>query len=222
MNPTDLNYSISLKRSLFVSLLMMLTFAYLSFKSYGENVPPKKPFSTFPKQISQWSGKEGFFDQKIYKILGVDDSTLISYRSPDGKEIQLYVGFYQSQREGDLIHSPKNCMPGSGWNIIHSTIEDLGLPEDQTKKIKVIKLILEKGNYKQVVLYWFQSRGRFISSEYWQKIYLVWDSIFKNRTDGSFVRLIAPVGEKGLAYTNAYLKSFAVELIPLLKEYIPG
>jgi len=85
----------------------------------------------------------------------------------------------------------------------------------------VIKLIIEKGMYKQVMLYWFQSRGRFISSEYWQKIYLVWDAIFKKRTDGSFIRLIAPVQSGDIESTTGYLKMFAENLIPILGEYLP-
>ncbi len=189
---------------------------------HGESMQAKKKFSTFPKQVGAWIGKESFFEQKIYDKLGVDDSVLISYKSNDTREVQLYVGYYESQREGDLIHSPKNCMPGSGWNITDTSLEEIIIPGNKTKKIKAIKLILEKGINKQVVLYWFQSRGRFIASEYWQKIYLVWDAIFKNRTDGSFVRLIAPVNDKGVESATDHLKSFAVAVIPILNEYIPG
>ena len=213
---------ISMKRIIIASSLMVLTFIFLSFMSHGRDIPSKKPFSTFPKKIGEWIGQESFFDQKIYEILGVEDSVLISYRDPEGKEVQLYVGYYDSQREGDLIHSPKHCMPGAGWEITQTSLEEMTLPGSKRKTIKVIKLILEKGIHKQVVLYWFQSRGRFISSEYLQKIYLVWDAIFKNRTDGSFVRLIAPVHTKGMDYTLNYLKAFAQQLIPVLEEYIPG
>jgi len=214
--------TISIKRAIVLSLLMISTFIYLWFMSHGESVQAKKKFSTFPKQVEAWIGKESFFDQKIYDKLGVDDSVLISYRSNDNREVQLYIGYYESQREGDLIHSPKHCMPGSGWNITDTSLEEIIIPGNKTKKIKAIKLILEKGINKQVVLYWFQSRGRFIASEYWQKIYLVWDAIFKNRTDGSFVRLITSVNDKGVESATESLKSFAVAVIPILNEYIPG
>jgi len=214
--------TISIKRAIVLSLLMISTFIYLWFMSHGESVQAKKKFSTFPKQVEAWIGKESFFDQKIYDKLGVDDSVLIYYRSNDNREVQLYIGYYESQREGDLIHSPKHCMPGSGWNITDTSLEEIIIPGNKTKKIKAIKLILEKGINKQVVLYWFQSRGRFIASEYWQKIYLVWDAIFKNRTDGSFVRLITSVNDKGVESATESLKSFAVAVIPILNEYIPG
>ena len=163
------------KRTFIASAIMILAMVCLTYMSHGENIHPNKPFSTFPKTIGEWIGKEGRFDEKIYEILGVDDSFLGNYMTPDGSQIQLYVGFYQSQQEGDLIHSPKHCMPGAGWSITRTSFEELNIPNSNPGKIKTIKLLLEKGSQKQIVLYWFQSRGRFISSEYMQKIYLVID-----------------------------------------------
>ncbi|ACN15076.1 hypothetical protein HRM2_19750 [Desulforapulum autotrophicum HRM2] len=172
--------------------------------------------------IGPWTGTTSTFDQKVYDILGVEDSILASYETPDGRDVQLYVGFYQSQKEGDLIHSPKNCMPGSGWNILRSSIEPVDVGQNNNgKNINVIKLILVKDSQKQVVLYWFQSRGRIISSEYMQKIWLVIDSITKHRTDGSFVRLISPVVENE-DKTLEILKDFTKQIYPYLNEYIPS
>ncbi len=133
--------------------------------------------------------------------------------------VNLYVGFYQSQKEGDIIHSPKNCMPGAGWNIIDTSIESVQI--DHGKSVKVIRLLLEKGTEKQLVLYWFQSRGRIISSEYAQKIWLVVDSITRQRTDGSFVRLISTVKGNEKRTLNR-LKDFANIIFPILNEYIPS
>jgi len=189
--------------------------------SHVEDIKPNEPFSTFPKQIGQWIGKEEYLDEEIYDILGVDDSFLCNYKTSDGRQVHLYIGFYRSQREGDLIHSPKNCMPGAGWSIIGTSLEELIIPNHNPEKIRLIKLLLQKGAQRQVVLYWFQSRGRFIASEYMQKIYLVIDSIVKHRTDGSFVRLIAPVVGGNEEKTVKDLKRFAKLLIPVLQEYIP-
>lgn len=113
-------------------------------------------------------------------------------------------------------------MPGSGWNIIRTSLEELIIPNTNPGKIQVIKLILEKGDQRQVVLYRFQSRGRFIASEYMQKIYLVIDSITRHRTDGSFVRLIAPICDGDEEKTSEYMKNFATLLLPILQEYIPS
>ncbi len=212
----------SIKNTIIIIAIMLCTLVFLRYVNRSENIKANKPFSTFPKKIGEWQGTEGRFDKKVYDVLGVDDSFLGEYTTPDGRYVQLYVGFYQSQKEGDLIHSPKNCLPGSGWNITKTSIIKLDVPGNKPSKINVIKLDISNGGEKQVVLYWFQSRGRFISSEYWQKIYLVIDSITKHRTDGSFVRLIAPVVNGNEEKTISNLKDFARLLIPVLEEYLPS
>jgi EpsI family protein len=212
----------SLKSTIIIISIMIFTMVFLKYVNYSEDIEPNKPFSTFPRQIGEWKGTEDKFEQKIYNELGVDDSFLGHFQASDNRYVQFYVGFYQSQREGDLIHSPKNCMPGGGWNITDTSIEELKIPGNSPSKIDVIKLDLEKGREKQIVLYWFQSRGRFISSEYWQKIYLVFDSIIKRRTDGSFIRLIAPVINGNEEKALKDLKNFAIEVVPILQEYLPG
>lgn len=212
----------SFTRILIASTVMILTMFCLRYLSHAENVKPNKPFSSFPKQIGEWVGREARFDERIYAKLGVDDSFLGHYRTSDGHQVELYIGFYQSQREGDLIHSPKNCMPGAGWNIVSTSVEKITIPNNKPQKIKVIKLTLRKGSKRRVALYWFQSRGRFISSEYMQKIYLVIDSITRHRTDGSFVRLISSVIDGDERKTENDLKDFAKLLIPILQEYIPS
>ena len=208
------------KNTTIATSIMVLTFGLLTYLSNPEIIAAKKPLSTFPSQIGQWTGVEERFDEKIYQVLGVDDSFYANYRAPDEPGINLYVGFYESQREGELIHSPKNCMPGGGWNIIETAIEPLRLDPASTEH-KVIKLVLQKGKSKQISLYWYQSRGRIISSEYTQKIYLVWDAMTRNRTDGSFVRLIAPVTNSE-EQTLVTLKKFARDLFPILQDYIPS
>jgi len=212
----------SFKRTLIASGLLLFTLVCLRYLSHSENIPPHKPFSTFPTEIGEWLGKEERFEKKIYDLLGVDDSFLCSYRTSDSRQADLYVGFYRSQREGELIHSPMHCMPGGGWNIIGTSIEELTAPGTKSGKIKVVRLTIEKGAQKQIVLYWYQSRGRFVVSEYMEKIYLFADSITKQRTDGSLVRLMTPVVNGGEEKALKTLKDFAGLLIPVLQEYIPS
>jgi EpsI family protein len=208
------------KRTITIIIIFLITAAVTGFVSHSERIQPNKPFSEFPLEIDQWKGQKGELDQEVYNILGVEDYILANYRKTSGERVNLYVGFYQSQKEGDIIHSPKNCMPGAGWKITDTSIETIKL-DDSQKTINVIKLLLQKGMEKQVVLYWFQSRGRIIASEYMQKIWLVVDSVIKRRTDGSFVRLISPVTvdeEK----TLQVLKEFAQKIYPVLNEHIPS
>jgi EpsI family protein len=212
----------SFNRTIIVSALMLFTMLVLAKASQVENIHSNRPFSTFPKQIGNWSGTEQRFDQKIYDALGVDDSFLATYDDSNGRQVSLYIGFYQSQKKGELIHSPKLCMPGSGWNIIHTSILELNVPKANPGRLKIIKLIVQKGAEKQVAFYWYQSRGRLITSEYMQKIYLVIDSIFRNRTDGSFIRLMAPVKNSDFDATTQYLMDFTSLVYPILSEFIPS
>ncbi|OGR56335.1 MAG: EpsI family protein [Desulfobacula sp. RIFOXYB2_FULL_45_6] len=207
-------------KTLITLAILLIAAAMTFFAGQTERIAPNKPFSEFPLEIDDWKGVTSELDEVVYNILGVEDYILANYRKPSGEMVNLYVGFYQSQKEGDIIHSPKNCMPGAGWNITKTGIETL--PLDNTgKSMKVIKLLLQKGQEKQIVLYWFQSRGRIISSEYMEKVWLVLDSIFRHRTDGSFVRLITPVVKDETASVNL-LKEFAQKAFPYLNEHIPN
>ena len=210
-----------LKQTLIASAVMLASALLMQYATQSESVPPSRPLSEFPLRIDSWVGNPERFDDRVYQVLGVDDTFLATYRNPDRAWIQLYVGFYRSQREGDLIHSPKNCMPGGGWSIVDTSVEPVAVPS-RDAPIEAVKLILEKGAHRQVVLYWFQSRGRFIASEYLQKVYLVIDSITRHRTDGSFVRLIAPVDPRGEEAALNTLKSFAAEIVPTLETYLPA
>ena len=208
------------KHTVIAAAVMLCGVLLTQFVGHGKDVPPYRPLSEFPNRIAGWEGREDRFDQQIYDVLGVDDSYLADYRTSEGRLVQLYIGYYQSQREGEIIHSPKNCMPGAGWKIVENKVLEF-VPKGASESAKVIQLILENSGRKQAMLYWFQSRGRIISSEYWQKIYLVVDSVFRQRTDGSFVRLIAPISEKGETEAFQDLTEFASHLMPVLGEFIP-
>ena len=202
-----------------VLVIMGMTLGLTSMASHSELIQPNKSFNSFPMEIDTWKGTRAQLDAEVYNILGVEDYVLADYfRGLD--KVNFYLGFYQSQREGDLIHSPKNCIPGAGWSISQTRTEVLGT-NSQGKTTKVIYMLVERGTKKQIVLYWFQSRGRIIASEYMQKFWLVWDSIFRRRTDGAFVRLIAPVIHTE-ADTLGVLKEFARVIHPHLKEFLPS
>ncbi len=133
--------------------------------------------------------------------------------------VWLYVGFYQSQRTGATYHSPKNCLPGAGWQFMKSDIIPLAMP-DQTS-ISVNKVLIQKGLEKQVILYWYHDRGRVIASEYWAKGYLVWDAMTKNRSDGSLVRISVPVKDGTVEEAFDQGVVFLHDLWPKLLEFMP-
>lgn len=208
----------SYSRTILIVLIMTATWGLTLWAGNTEDILPVASFERFPVQIGSWQGIRGELDPEVYNVLGVEDYVLANFRKPPFPAVNLYIGFYQSQRQGDIIHSPRNCLPGAGWRIARSDTEVLSLGSGTAQ---VARLFLEKGAEKQVVLYWFQSRGRIISSEYMQKIWLVIDAVTRHRTDGSFVRLIAPV-VRTEQETLDLLRDFARQLHPHLEQYIPS
>lgn len=186
-------------------------------------IPIKKPLEFFPRKIGNWSFCERvIFSDNVSTLLGVDDYIQFKYISPENKKIDLYVSYFSSQKEGKGFHSPKNCMPGAGWDIVRCEPTKLRIDHSKPITIEINKMIIQKGSEQAIVFYWFQSRGRFISSEYMQKIYLVLDSILKHRTDGSFVRIMTSIdsGEMEQEAVDSLLE-FTEQVICFLREYIP-
>jgi len=186
-----------------------------------EQPPVRQRFADFPMQIGPWRGvQEPPFEKKILDVLGLDDYLTRTYfldRTPIG----IYIGFWDSQRQGDTIHSPANCLPGSGWEPVSRTVISLNDPTGRPSPIN--RYIIQKGIDRQMVLYWYQSHGRIVASEYWGKFYLISDAMRLNRTDGALVRLIAAVGNRpnAEAATEQALLRFAGDLMPALPAYLP-
>ena len=208
------------KRIVILVITLIFTAGLTQFVSHSENITLNKSFEEFPLQFDEWHGKKDELDDRVYNILGVEDYLLANYKNNTNDLVNVYVGFYQSQKEGDIIHSPKNCLPGAGWKIERTDFHFVDVSEN-SDAIRVIKLFLKKGAQRQIVFYWFQSRGRIISSEYMQKIWLIFDSITRHRTDGSFVRLISPI-KRDEQTTISVLEKFTKELYPILTEHIPS
>jgi EpsI family protein len=148
--------------------------------------------------------------------------------------VGLYVGYYHSQRQGDTMHSPLNCLPGAGWQPMKRERLTMEVPAGAasratatatgTKPITVNRLVIQKGLDRQVVMYWYQSHGRVVASEYWGKIYTVADSIRLGRTDAAMIRLVSPVQGTELgaeAAAERAVTEFAREMFPLLERYLP-
>ena len=131
----------------------------------SETVPIRTSFAGFPMQIGEWRGvQEPPFDPDVLRVLGVSDYLTRAYFRPDKAGVGLYIGYWESQREGDTIHSPLNCLPGSGWDPVSKTTIEVpnGIGDD---RIAVNRYIVRKGLESQVILYWYQSHGNVVASE---------------------------------------------------------
>jgi EpsI family protein len=214
-----------LTRAITLCVLLGATTVFLANARKAEVTVERELFATFPMDIGRWRAvNDPPLDEDIVKVLGVDDYLSRVYHRDDGAQIGLYMGFYGSQRQGDTIHSPLNCLPGAGWEPVTQGRQQITNVDGNGRDITVNRYIVRKGLDRQLVLYWYQSHGRVVASEYTGKLYLIHDAIRMNRTDGSMVRVIAPIpfdakddGEAAARLAEGFVR----ELFPRLPAYLP-
>jgi EpsI family protein len=186
--------------------------------SHGEPILPSHPLSSIPMQFGDWHGNDEHMQEGAVEMLGVSDWILRTYRNPSQPPIAVYVGFHSSQRTGASIHSPKNCLPGAGWQPVENRTIELRGPNGTMVPANLY--VIQKGNSKQVVIYWYQAHGRIIASEYSGKMYLVLDAIRLNRTDAAIARVATTIyGDQ--QETQQRAERFAETLMTQLNSAIP-
>jgi EpsI family protein len=215
------------RRALIVAICMLVGTVALVRASKTERVPVRESLANFPGSLAGWDARQlPDFDEKILAVLGVDEYLNRMYVGPGKPPVGLYIGYYQSQRQGDTMHSPLNCLPGAGWLPISQKRTDISVSDAQgPRTIQVNDFIIEKGLDRQVVLYWYQSHGRVVASEYWGKIYTVVDAVRLNRSDGALVRVVVPIPSNapgGVEAAEAAAIAFAQAIFPQLGRYLPS
>lgn len=203
------------------SLALILPVAVLapSFGERTEIIPDRSAFMDFSMRIGEWQGSPQPVEPQLISALRFDDYLLADYAAPGGGPLTLYMAYYQSQRKGQSAHSPQSCIPGGGWEITAKGTVDLpmdGLTEP------VNRVLIQKDRQKQLVVYWFKQRERILSNEYLVKLYLFWDAMTRQRSDGALIRLSAAVdpGEDEREVEQRLLQ-FAKSIQPQLNRYIP-
>jgi EpsI family protein len=181
-------------------------------------VPSRQPLVELPAALGQWHGREAApLSDDVLAQLGVDDYINRQYTGASGIPISVYVGYYASQRQGDTIHSPQNCLPGAGWQPVFSDRSDIGGPDAH---VPVNRFVIQKGLDRQAVYYWYQGRGRIVANEFANKGWLMLDAARLHRTDGGLVRLMTPVVSSPDAAFDS-LKAFSAVLLPRLSVHLP-
>ena len=185
-------------------------------------------FDAFPVQFGDWRElQRTTIDEASLKVLAASDYLTRTYvavgeRTP----VDLYIGYWSSQRQGETIHSPQNCLPGSGWQpVSRSTIEVPDPRNPNGPRLPMNRYEIEKGSDRDLVLYWFQSQGRAVASEYWSKFYLVADALRHNRSDGALVRVLVPITGEAAGSgqrTEAVALRFVKDLVPQLGDFLPN
>jgi EpsI family protein len=228
-------------RFVVAAFLLAAAAIFLQAHSHGEVFPPRQTLDSFPEQLGPWTGTDVTIDKEILDVLGPGDFLLRSYQddalddaagsasvpTPAGTagnsaepNIDLFIAYFRSQRAGDTIHSPKNCLPGAGWAPIDNRRITLSVAGHAP--FPANRYIIAKGDTREVVLYWYWAHDRGVASEYWAKYYLVADSIRMNRSDGALVRVSSAMlaGETASAAESRMLP-FTGSVVPLLNSYIP-
>jgi EpsI family protein len=190
----------------------------------GEARVERKSLKDFPKEIGTWqqTGGDEQFNKETLAVLRASDYLLRNYRGKDGRTLNFYVGYYASQRDGATYHSPLNCLPGSGWVMSepgHLTITPPGRPAFVANKY-----VIQNGDHKELLVYWYQGRGRAVASEYWGKVYTVLDSVRRRRSDGAMVRITTTVNGSEPAALQAatdVATDLAANSSTILPEFIP-
>ena len=188
-----------------------------------EEVPKRLPLNSFPLVIGDWTGTEETLSSVVLEELKLTDYVIANYRRPtDDVPAELYVAYYDSQRKGASVHSPKACLPGGGWvieNYSQVTLAGVG----QNDALPVNRAVISMGSNRVLVYYWFMQRGRLLTNEYLVKWFIFWDSMTQNRTDGSLVRVITPVPDPSqLEAADRRLTEFLKVAEPRLYYYVPG
>jgi len=209
-------------RFVVTAVLIAAAAIFLHAHSGNEVFPFRLPLRSFPIQVGDWQGTDVAIDKDVLAVLGPGDFLLRVYQDQREPEpyADLFIAYFASQRMGDTIHSPKNCLPGAGWAPVENTRVMLNLAGHAP--FPANRYVIAKGDTRDVVLYWYWAHDRGVASEYWAKFYLVVDSMKMNRSDGALIRISTPLrpGETPDAAQWRILP-LAASITPMLDSYIP-
>ncbi|HTH50529.1 MAG TPA: EpsI family protein [Pyrinomonadaceae bacterium] len=185
-----------------------------------EDSPPREQLTSLSSTIGDWRqrGIDIRFSKESEEVLRATDYTMREYAAADGRIANLYVGYYATQRSGATYHSPQNCLPGAGWILTDPQVVTITSPSGRT--FQANRYVIENGVYREVMLYWYQGRGRVEASEYRDKLNTVLDSVTRRRSDGAMVRVMTSLGDDAPA-AFAAASGLAGELEDQLPAFIP-
>jgi len=211
-----------------ILLLLALLFGAATLSHYIQGrediIPMRKAFLNFPLHLGKWQGRNDYLSQTYLDGLKLTDYVIVNYaQAESASSINFYSAYYQSQRKGVSVHSPKGCIPGDGWQITQFGQRYFPAIKLDGNAVQVNRAVIQKGESRQLVYYWFQQRGRIITNEYLVKWYLFYDAIAMNRTDGSLIRLVTSVGNaEDMEVADQRLQVFMKDLMPEMTAYVPG
>jgi len=213
-----------------VILLMASAVFILHSRGDADRIPASQPLSQMPERFGDWTAQDIPLTDDTLAVLGKGDFLNRVYTGQPAiagnpmmktaAPISLFIGYFASQRTGQTMHSPQNCLPGAGWTFDsqrYTSLQDIN-----GKQYKVGEYVISNGDIKQFVIYWYQAHGRSIPNEYKAKLYMVADAIRTNRTDGALVRVITQVLPwESLDSARDRATQFTQQMAPNLPRFIP-
>jgi EpsI family protein len=216
-----------------VVVLMMVTLGLLMHRGDADNVPYSPPLSQMPIVIDGLIAQDLPLDDGVLAVLGKGDFLNRVYSAPAVQQVSLkpsavypvslFIGYFATQRTGQSIHSPQHCLPGAGWTFESEYSKYTGLEDIRGEHFNVGEYVINNGETRQFVIYWYQAHGRSIANEYKAKAYMLADAIRYNRTDGALVRVITPIAStEQVADARDRAIRFTAHMAPYLSQFIPG
>jgi EpsI family protein len=209
-----------------VILILVATLTMLHLRGSVDRVPSSEVLSLLPQTIGMWAGQDVPIDKDTLLVLGDGHFLNRIYTAsttsgqPISAPVNLFIGYFPTQRTGQAIHSPQNCLPGAGWTF--ASAQTISLQRAHRKDYEVGEYLITSGSTKQVVLYWYLAHGRSIANDYLAKAYMMADAIRWNRTDGALIRVVTPLQpDESVQNAQERVINFADHMVPLLPRFIP-
>jgi exosortase D (VPLPA-CTERM-specific) len=189
----------------------------------AEIIPARASFVEYPMHLDDWNGRRASLEGIYLDQLKLDDYLLADYVSNGGQQVNLYISYYNSQRKGDAVHSPRACLPGGGWQLRDFDQREIPNVRINGQRLRVNRTLIELGTQRQLVYYWFQQRGRVVTNELAVKWFLFWDAVTRHRTDGAMIRVITavPLGSNEVE-ADRRLAEFVSRVALDLPRYVPN
>ena len=211
----------------YYAAILILTMASLgnALLSIPSAAIKRVPLAKFPATVGDWKRvSEQRLSSDIMDILKVDDYFMGTYKNEKGDLIDVYIGYFETQRDGKQVHSPRQCLPGAGWLRVKHMELPLPISGNGTRPFRNTSVnvdLMVKGDDKELYVWWYQARGRIYSSEYMNKLYLMWDSLTRKRTDGALVRINIPVN-RSFDESLSTISKFVMDIYDYLPQFIPN
>ncbi len=185
----------------------------------------RDPFSVFPTRVGEWRqiGTPERLAPDVARALQADDYRSVNFSNPnEAAHVGFFSAWYKDQSDGG-VHSPEICLPGSGWEIAWLERVDITEQLASDTAFNINRAIIQKGQTRMLVYYWFEQKGRKVAWDFAAKLYLVMDGVTTGRKDGAIVRLTTPIlPDESDADAATRLDNMLADLVPVMPRFIPG